>query len=242
MNVIFAHLQKTLNTTLIVPEIFQNLKILGVFSQKLPKDFKFSLLFSQNLVQWFFPTQVHGTEILNLDEFKETPKSFTFFADAVITSKPKIFVGIRTADCVPILIATKSNTYIGAVHAGWKGSVNKILEKTLKILHALGIEKRDLLVAIGPHIKACCYQIGNEVIAFLIKNFTNYEEFIIKNEKGLFLDLEKLNLFQALSFGVPLENIWISRDCTFCRSDVYWSYRAHKEKRGEQISFIGKIL
>lgn len=235
-------LQEILNTRLIFPEIFKNLKVIGAFSQALPKNFKFSSLFSQNSLKWFFPKQVHGTEIVNLDTLAKFPPSFSISADAVITSKTEVFIGVRTADCVPILIATKNNKYIGAVHAGWKGSLNKILEKTLKTLINLGISKEDLLIAIGPHIKACCYQIRNDVFEVLIKNFTNYEEFIIKNKNSLHLDLERLNQFQILSLEIPQENVWIAKDCTFCRSDVYWSYRAHREMRGEQISFIGKIL
>lgn len=235
-------LQEVLNTRLIFPEIFKNLKVIGAFSQALPKNFKFSFLFSQNSFKWFFPKQVHGTEILNLDTLAVAPPSFSISVDAVITSKTEVFIGVRTADCVPILIATKDNRYIGAVHAGWKGSLHRILEKTLKTLINLGVSKEDLLIAIGPHIKVCCYQIKTDVFEILIKNFTNYEEFIIKNKNGLYLDLERLNLFQILNLGIPRENVWISRDCTFCSSDVYWSYRAHRETRGEQISFIGKFF
>jgi len=226
---------------IIVPSIFKNLPILGFFSQKLPYLFNFESLNSLNSLKFFFPKQIHSTKILELNEEYLQKSFFEIEGDAVFTFNNNIFLGIRTADCVPILITNKDADFVAAIHAGWKGSVNRILSNFLQKIINLGAKPEEILIAIGPHIKVCCYEVGEEVLEKLKMNFENFKKFLFLKENKIFLDLERLNIEQALEFSVPFSNIWVSKDCTYCLKDFYWSHRFHKNQRGFQISLIGKL-
>lgn len=229
-----------LSTDLIYPEILHSTPALGFFSKKLPLNFDFTSL---NSFKIFLPKQVHSTNILEIDQMKLNLKSeiFKIEGDGILTFQDFLFIGIRTADCVPILITDKGGSLIGTLHTGWKGSVEGFLYKFLKKLTNLGINHNEILIAVGPHIKSCCYEIGEEVIEKLKNNFENYENFLIFKTKKIYLDLEKLNYYQALECKIPTKNIWIAKDCTYCLKDSYWSYRFYREKSGFQISLIGKV-
>ncbi|AEH23236.1 Multi-copper polyphenol oxidoreductase, laccase [Thermodesulfobacterium geofontis OPF15] len=230
------------NTEFIFPPIFKDISVFGVFSQKLPYPFNFNSLNALNSFKIFFPKQIHSTQIIKLEEnlFSNTSLSlFEIEGDAVYTFDKNIFLGIRTADCVPILITSKNADFVASVHAGWRGSVNKILFKFLQKIIDLGIKSENILIAMGPHIKVCCYEVGDEVIEMIRKNFENPERFIFFKNKKIFLDLENLNYYQALECLIPKSNIWISKDCTYCLKDKYWSQRYHREKRSFQIALIG---
>ncbi len=232
--------KKLFSTDLIYPEIFHSTCALGFFSKRLPLNFDFTSLDSFKV---FFPKQVHSTKILEIDQLRENLKleMFKIEGDGIVTSQAFLFIGIRTADCVPILITDKTEFLVGALHAGWRGCIEGFLYKFLKKLINLGINTDNILIAIGPHIKSCCYEVREDVIEKLKINFENYENFLVSKNQKIYLDLEKLNYYQALECGIPTKNIWISKDCTYCLKDSYWSYRFYKEKNGFQISLIGKI-
>ncbi|QER42139.1 peptidoglycan editing factor PgeF [Thermodesulfobacterium sp. TA1] len=234
----FSH---KLNTNFIFPDNLLKIGVLAAFSQKLSKNFDFSILKQVNDYRWFFPKQVHSDIVIFLWEKDLVPEIFGIEGDAVLTNQKKLLVGVKTADCVPILLATQDAKIIGAVHAGWKGTVSKILEKTLKTVLTLGYRPEEIFLAIGPHIKACCYEVQKDVLLYLEKNFSFYEDVIRYNQEKFFLDLERLNVYQALSLGIPESNLWISQDCTKCLSGLYWSHRCHGKDRGVQISFIGNF-
>uniref|UniRef100_A0A7V4JPI2 Purine nucleoside phosphorylase n=1 Tax=Thermodesulfobacterium geofontis TaxID=1295609 RepID=A0A7V4JPI2_9BACT len=244
MKSLFYTLKNLLNTELISPPIFKDIFVLGVFSHKLPYPFNFNSLNVLNSFKFFFPKQIHSTKIIKLEESLFSKTSISLFkieGDAVYTFSKNIFIGIRTADCVPILITSKYADFVASVHAGWKGSINRILFKFLQKIIDLDIKPENILIAIGPHIKVCCYEIGEEVIEIIRRNFENPERFILFKNKKTFLNLEKLNYYQALECSVPKGNIWISKDCTYCLKDKYWSQRFHKERRSFQIALIGKL-
>lgn len=234
-----SSLKTLFNTEFIYPHIFENLPLIGVFSKKLPYPFNLELLKSFNSFKFFFPEQIHSTKIIEVE--KSINSFFKIEGDALFTTQKHILLGIKTADCVPILITNKNVDFVGAIHAGWKGSVNKLLFKFLQKIIALGYKPEEILIAIGPHIKVCCYEVGKKVIEELVKNFGKVENFLFFKDNKFFLDLEKLNYYQALEFSIPPNNIWISKDCTYCLNNYYWSHRFHKEKRGVQVSLIGKL-
>lgn len=232
--------EKIFFTNFIYPPIFQTFNILGLFSQKIPLFLKISSYMKINLfskVSLIFPKQIHSHYVVEINsDFSKVPQ-----ADSLITNKKLVFLGIKTADCVPILISTKNKEWVAAVHAGWRGSVKGVFHQTLKVLLNKGFNPEEILVAMGPHIKTCCYEVKEDLVEELKIHFENYKEFLIFKEKKFFLSLEKLNLFQAQELGIPFQNIWISQDCTYCLHNLYWSYRFHRNKRGYQISFIGKL-
>jgi len=223
------------------PPLFEKYKINGFFSTAIASKEDPALLLKTLYPEYevFLPSQIHSADVLYLDAL---PYKKNFQGDGTITRLSKVIVGVKTADCVPLLIATKDNHLVGAIHAGWRGSVKKILYKAILQILNLGYTPKDILIAIGPHIGPCCYEVGSEVINMLQQNFSNFMDFMLRLNGKIHLNLTKLNLFQALTCKVPEENIWISNDCTFCQHAIYYSYRYHGKSRGYQLSFIFKRI
>lgn len=156
--------------------------------------------------------------------------------DALLTDVPGAVVGVRTADCVPILIADVSKRTVAAVHAGWRGTAQAIAAKTVGAMAArFGSHARDLQAAIGPAIGACCYEVGPEV-ARQFKDFfperTNLEE-------RAHLDLPEANRRQLLSAGLPPDRIYLCGLCTACLAGEFFSWRRDPRKHERLVSAIG---
>ena len=227
-----TYFENLFNTQLNVINWSNGPKVKAYFTKKIKKmTFERTI---KNSTNFFLPKQIHGDEILRL---KEPLEPFSVEADAVITDRD-VFVGVRTADCVPILLATKDNRFVGAVHAGWKGSLKKILAKTIRELKSLKCTPEEIFLAIGPHIRECCYEVKDDLIKILKKVFPeNYENFLRFKKNKVFLSLLEINLFQAISEGVPKENIVILKECTCCNLE-YASFRRDKSLDAFQLSFI----
>jgi YfiH family protein len=156
--------------------------------------------------------------------------------DALITNSPNTYLGIQAADCLPIFIADQKKKVIAAVHAGRQGTALQITKKVLKrIEEEFACTSKDLLIAIGPSIGPCCYEIDERV--FLSK----WEPFSILRCGGKWMvDLAQINIAQMKKEGIKEEQIFWINLCTHCHNDLFFSYR--KEGRtGRQLSFIGII-
>lgn len=184
----------------------------------------------------FMPIQKHTDKILLIESSLEPE-----IADAVITERDGVLIGIQVADCVPILIYEKENGIIGAVHAGWRGTAEGILKKTIEtIIDRFRSKTDNILIAMGPSIRWCCYNVDHDVLE-AVKQTTGQGEYSISNGGRYCLDLSTANKYQALSKNIPEKNIWISEECTFCNPDKYYSYRYDKGTTGRQGGFIGKL-
>ena len=155
--------------------------------------------------------------------------------DAMVTNVPNICMMVLLADCVPILFCDPSKKAIGVAHAGWKGTLRRIAEKTVKALHEhFDSATQDIMVGIGPCIGPCCYEVGPEVIDEVERIFGS-KDYCIKNEsqegRGYF-DLQEANLKQLLRTGIPEENIEIAEICTCHHPNLLFSYRHEKGKTG----------
>lgn len=215
------------------PEIFKGHQIEAFFTKKIKEfeDFKKLLSF-----KFYIPIQKHTDNIQILNNYTEP-----VIADAVITDKRNLFIAIKTADCLPVLIFDPINKVIGAVHAGWRGTARGILKKTInKMKEIYRCDSKNLLIAFGPHIKGCCYEVCDEVIEE-IKKETPEEEYIFRINGKKHIDIGVANFIQALSAGVKKENIWISKDCTYCKHEEYASYRFYGAKAGRQYGIIGML-
>jgi YfiH family protein len=169
--------------------------------------------------------QIHSDIVL---EATEPGKDRFADGDALISHEPGVLVGIRTADCVPILIADSRNHAVAAVHAGWRGSAARIVQLAVQRLSAIyNSNPIDLHAAIGPAIGPCCYEVGPEVA----HRFGTTESRI---------DLASINRRQLEESGV--RDVWQAGLCTFCEAEGYFSYRREKEAAGRMISFIGSCL
>lgn len=223
------------NDMLIIPPIFNGFAVKGFFTTKAVNgDLKtISKLAGIPISNVYQPIQKHTDRIIVLNSNAEKK-----IADAVITTQSDILIGIDVADCVPILLYDKNKEAIGAVHAGWRGTANKILEKTInKMSDKFSSSAKDILIAMGPAIRQCCYEVGSEVFE-AVRDVTGEGAYYIPKEDKYYLDLPTANMYQAISLGVPKENIWILPECTYCLPDRFNSYRYTKGKTGKQSGFI----
>ncbi len=158
-------------------------------------------------------------------------------ADACITDKKAIAVGIKTADCLPILMYDEMKSIVAAVHSGWKGTVKRIVSKTVFfMIKKLNSNPSNIKVFIGPSICGRCYYVRSDVFEILVKEFGSELDFV-KQKDFYFIDLKRINIKMLLNLGIKAENIYTFDDCTSCRNDIYQSFRKAKNTNMFQISF-----
>ncbi|MBI4852092.1 MAG: peptidoglycan editing factor PgeF [Acidobacteria bacterium] len=164
--------------------------------------------------------------------------------DAMLTNNRNILLGIQTSDCLPVLIADPKNQAVVGIHAGWRGTLSRIVEKSIaRLVEIYGSNPSDCLAATGPAIGQCCFEIGPEVkeafekeFPYADKLFSNHQE----NGKS-HMDLRLANQEQLLKAGLKKENIFVWPDCTLCSVDLYFSYRGEIARGavGRLLSVIG---
>lgn len=161
--------------------------------------------------------------------------------DALITKDAGCALVVFTADCTPILLWDSVTGAVGAVHAGWRGTVYDIAGKTVRAMASeFGCDPRNIRAAIGPNIGVCCFETDRDVPELLRAQFgDDVEEFIIQSTEKIgkyHVDLKKINALALHRAGV--ESIEISDDCTMCRPDRFWSHRVCGTDRGSQGALI----
>ena len=184
--------------------------------------------------------QVHSDKIVNIDKYdlKEKWTELKLNADGFVTSKPNIMLNILTADCIAILAYDTKAKVIGAAHAGWQGTHKNIAKNLIDEMCKLGAMPKNIICAISPSIRGCCYEVGEEVA----KNFTNYPNSLVKTAKDKWhLDISVVNREQLANLGILDKNIEVSPICTACQSQNYFSYRKECGCSGRFISFIGRV-
>jgi YfiH family protein len=193
--------------------------------------------------------QVHGSEariVNNLTEAKpaEDARGDSVYCDAIISSANAVLAGVKTADCVPILIGDQGSGAFAAVHAGWRGTLAEIATTTLQRMTAEYATKAgEVIVAIGPAAGSCCYEVGKDVIEPFNSKFPDQKLFTETRPDHACIDLLESNRAQLISAGVDSNNIFIAPLCTMCNTDLFFSYRREKTvhgKVGRLMSVIGK--
>lgn len=182
-------------------------------------------------------------------------------ADAAVTNRPGLLLTIQTADCVPILLVDPKKRAVAAIHAGWRGTLRRIAAKAVGHMRMhFGSKPEDLLAAIGPAIGACCYEVGTEIAADFLSQFSDapdfFDEFRTGDEpnpiqwlnqmppghqpppKNVLLDLHKANSSQLRAAGLSAKNIFASDLCTACRPDLLFSYRKQGAQSARQMAAI----
>jgi len=185
--------------------------------------------------------------------------------DGLITASSGLLLAIQTADCLPVILVDTCRRAVGVFHAGWRGTVKRIVEKGVgEMFRHFGTRPRDLKAAIGPGIQGCCYEVGEEVRAKFESQFaysaTLFREikesdpvrekypllFLTARAPGhselpnkIFLDLVEANRQQLIAVGVPKKNVDASRLCTNCHPELLFSYRAEKGKTGRMMAAAG---
>ena len=205
--------------------------------------------------------QIHSDIIRCIDAVPAEPLS----GDGLITATPGLLLAIQTADCLPVIMVDTKRHVVGVFHAGWRGTLSRIVEKGVGEMHrCYGTNPRDLKAAIGPGIGGCCYEVGEEVrikfesqfeygaslfrevkdsdpvrekypLLFLTARAPGHSEL----PKKIYLDLVEANRQQLLAAGVPQKSIETSPLCTNCHPELLFSYRAEKGKTGRMMGVAG---
>ena len=195
---------------------------------------------------------------------KRAPES-QLVGDGLITSTPRIALAVQTADCLPIILVDPKHPAVGVFHAGWRGTLRRIVEKGVgEMVMRFGSDPRGMSAAIGPGVRSCCYEVGPEVeekfesqFAYAADLFRELKEsdpvrekypllFLSARPPGhsevpvkLFLDLVEANRRQLIDAGIPPSNVEALPFCTCCRVDLLFSHRAEKGGTGRMMGMVG---
>lgn len=205
--------------------------------------------------------QVHSDLIHHVTK----PQSPPLAGDGLITNTPGILIAIQTADCLPVILVDRKRRAVGVFHAGWRGTVKRIVEKSVgEMRRWFGSDPHNLSAAIGPGIHNCCYQVGSEVreafesqFAYAGDLFRETKEsdevrekypllFLTARAPGhselpnrIFLDLVEANWRQLITAGVGARNISTSTLCTSCHSELLFSHREERGVTGRMLAAAG---
>ena len=182
--------------------------------------------------------QVHSNVVFLLNDNVTGNK--TTEGDAIVTSMRNLGVGIYTADCVPLLLVDGDARVVAAVHAGWRGTLSGIVNRTISRMEKdYGIFSSKISAAVGPSIGMCCYEVGEEVALQFMEKYDKCSEFLCKrNDSKYHIDLRMANVRNLVDAGVS--NFEVMDICTMCNGDFH-SYRREGRGVGRQLSFIGLV-
>jgi YfiH family protein len=187
--------------------------------------------------------------------------------DALMTAGAGILLTVRVADCLPVLLVDPKKRVVAVVHAGWRGALARVIEKAVgDMRRSFDSDPRQLLAALGPSIRVCCYEVGEEVVEAFHGKFVRADRFFQRPSRqpetaadhpstlflsalppghapqwvpGAHLDLVAVALDQLVSAGVKRPNVMIADYCTACRTDLFFSHRKEGERTGRQMAVVG---
>jgi len=178
--------------------------------------------------------QIHSADVWNAHPLADRERD----GDGLITDDVGRHIGIRTADCVPILLLDAGRRVVAAVHAGWRGSASAIVARAIEKMHAdFGSQPADIRAAFGPCIRACCYEVGAEVAAQFGSIFPELPPATGKRH----LNLPEANRRNLLTAGVPAGQIFDAGLCTSCLAEHFFSYRREPKNPGRMLSVICRL-
>ncbi len=208
--------------------------------------------------------QIHSS-VLVLAGQEDSSREKPCKGDGLMTDQPGLLLGVQTADCIPVLVADRKRHAVAAFHAGWRGTVKRIVEAGVgRMRLEFGSQPEDLVAAIGPGVGACCYAVGEEVFSAFESQFTYGTElfrevndteparekypmsFMNQHAPGhaptapsLHLDLVEANRRQLLAAGLHPDAISLSGGCTNCQQTLFFSHRASHGHAGRMMSVVG---
>ncbi|NLY25273.1 MAG: peptidoglycan editing factor PgeF [Bacteroidales bacterium] len=205
-------------------------------------------MFYTELESFITPHQTHGTVVLTVDKtFLELDNAAAietlYGVDATITQEKGIFLCATAADCVPLILFDKRNEVVAAIHAGWRGTAGRIVEKTItEMQRQFGSSPGDMIAGIGPAICRDHYEVGDEVAFFFEENGFDLSDTVVANRDHsllrLHLDLSEINRRELLRLGVPDSSIEKSNLCTFEKQELFFSARRQSVHTGRMLTGI----
>jgi hypothetical protein len=184
--------------------------------------------------------QIHSAQVhavRDLDGAGRKPEQ----CDALMSNIKRTLLAVQTADCLPILIVDERTRSFAAVHAGWRGTLARIVARTVaRMQQEYDARPAELRAALGPAIGACCFEVGPEVLDAFRREFARAEELISRRQESGqgHLDLNQANIRQLIDCGLRAERIYQSALCTYCRTDLFFSYR--RERGAEH--HVGRLM
>jgi hypothetical protein len=208
--------------------------------------------------------QIHSS-VLVLGGAGDADRQAPWKGDGLMTDEPGLLLGVQTADCIPVLVADRKRRVVAAFHAGWRGTVKRIVEAGVgRMRLEFGCRPEDLTAAIGPGIGVCCYAVGDEVFSSFTSQFAYADElfrevydtdpvrtkypmlFLTQRAPGhsnigpsLHVDLIEANRRQLLAAGLNAKAIHVTGGCTSCHRELFFSHRASHGHAGRMMSVIG---
>jgi hypothetical protein len=167
--------------------------------------------------------QIHSSRVLWVSEIEKKNRE----GDGILTSKPNLWIGIKVADCYPIYLTSRNQTFAGILHAGWRGLKDNIIEKGIGKVLEIGLSPRELVIAVGPGICKFHYEIKEDLLP-------HFEEHIERRDGRLYLDLRGVISSKLRGLGIADEQIVFSDFCTFEREDFFHSRRRDGIGHGTQ--------
>lgn len=195
-----------------------------------------------NASDWKLVTarQIHSADVIDVPvalDASDEPAT----CDALVTSATRMLLAVQTADCLPILLADARTGTTAAVHAGWRGTLQGIVARTVELMQQRHATRPDdVIVAFGPAIGRCCFEVGPEVVELFESRYSFARDCFVVPSPGAksHLDLNGVNFRQLVDCGVREEAIEDPGLCTICRNDLFFSYR--KEKGAEKP--VGRLM
>jgi hypothetical protein len=191
--------------------------------------------------------QVHGDGVLTVTEDLVSRQGFPgvllderYEYDALVTNLPDLALVVSTADCLPLLIHDPVHRAVAAVHAGWRSTAKRIAARALEAMAtAYGTDPKDCRVAIGPGIRGCCYEVGEEVTKAMATALPTWEAHAEGTRPNHWrLDLAGVNRALLETAGIRSRRIADVELCTACRTDLFFSHRAEKARTGRMMNLI----
>jgi polyphenol oxidase len=178
--------------------------------------------------------QIHSDQVWNAHPLADRQCE----GDALITDDLNRSIGVRTADCVPILLLDIGKRAVAAIHAGWRGTVAGIVVRAIEKMHSdFGTQPGDIRAAFGPCIRECCYEVGPDVASQFSPFFPEWPPVQGKQR----LDLAEANRRHLVASGVPASHIFDSGLCTVCLPEHFFSYRREPHNPGRMLSVIARL-
>ena len=190
--------------------------------------------------------QVHSDRVFTASEalLADPPQG-----DGWVTNEPELLVAIQTADCLPVLLVDPEQRVVAVVHAGWRGTIQRIAAKAVHRMQTdFGSRPSNCLAVVGPAIRKCCYEVGNEVVEAFTTEFERSASFFSETPgdkatraNSQCVDLAEACRDQLLDAGMAVEKIFTDGPCTACERGLFFSYRADGSGGGRMMSVIGIV-
>lgn len=185
--------------------------------------------------------QTHSSNIVVVKELGKGAIKKFLNADGFITKERGVFLGIKTSDCVSVVVYAQKKQVIGVIHAGYKGLLNGVLDELTMKLKKLNVLHKDIQIYIGPSIRNCCYNVPLDRVNLFKKKFS-YKNLFIKKRRDYFLSLQNIIQQYFIEKGIRKKNIFDSKICTQCESKIFFSLRADgSTKSGQNMTIVGMV-